>query len=375
MASRGSLGPYLDGFRLEIVKLVALIAITSAAFVGTRALANRTIAVGLEDAAEWHERGHDALNDGEVGPAIEAFRRAVAKDRENKAYGVSLADALAIDGQSVQAERILLALRENEPEDPGINLDLARLAANRSDVPTALRYYQSALYAPPEDEDVPRQIRLELIRFLLQHDQKERALSELIAAVDDLGEETWRRVLVANLLLEAGDPPRALEQFEAVLADERDNRDASAGAGRAAFELGDYAATVRHLEAGGDAPELADMRETARLVLARDPLAPRIGASERRRRLADNFAHVSMRLEACVPEGSPPPPEIAGLAQDIGELERQVARTPGDPDLVEDGVALAHRAELLLGARCGGTSDPLDRALVLIGERRLGGES
>jgi tetratricopeptide (TPR) repeat protein len=374
MAVRGSLGSYLDGFRLEIIKLVALIAITSVAFVATRTFANRTIAVGLEDAAEWHEIGQASLQAGDVAAAVDAFRRAANQDRENKTYGVALADALAMDSQSVQAERILLGLRENEPEDPGINLDLARLAATRGDVPTAVRYYQSALYAPPQDEDGPRQIRLELVRFLLQHDQQERALSELIAAVDDLGDETWRRVLVANLLLEAGDPSRALEQFEAALADEADNRDAAAGAGRAAYELGDYAVAVRHLRSAGDAAGLADIRVTAELVLERDPLAPRIRASERQRRLTENLVHVRMRLETCLPPvPAPPTPEVAELAQAIGEIERRIARTPGDPDLVDDGVALVHRTGRFLESRCG-IVEPLDRALLLIGERHLDGE-
>jgi len=349
-----------------------IIAITSVAFVGTRSFANRTIAVGLDDAAEWHANGLDALAAGDLPTAVDAFRRAANQDRDNKTYGVALADALAMDGQSSQAERILLSLREGAPEDPEINLDLARLASMRGDVPTALRYYQSALYAPSEDQDGPRQIRLELAQFLLRHDEKERALSELIAAVDDLGDDSNQRVMVANLLLEAGDPSRALEQFETVLTAEADNRDAAAGAGRAAYDLGDYAAAVRHLESAGDGAGLGDLRQTAELVLARDPLAARIRASERRRRLTENLTHVRSRIETCATPGAvPPPAEMAELTQAVDDLERQISRTPGNSDLVDDGVALVLRAERFLEPRCG-PSAPLDRALILIGERHLG---
>jgi len=375
MALRGSLGSYLDASRLEIIKLVVIIAVTAMAFVGTRSFANRTIAVGLEDAAQWHAIGREALGRDDLPAAVDAFRRASNQDRENKTYGVALADALAMDGQAFQAERILLALRENAPEDQDINVDLARLAAMRGDVPVALRYYQSALYAPSEGQDGRRQIRIELAQFLLDHDQKERALAELIAAVDDIGDDSGQRVVVADLLLEAGDPSRALEQFDTVLAREEDNRAAAAGAGRAAYELGDYAAAVRHLESAGDGAGLGDLRQTAELVLARDPLAARIRASERRRRLTENLAYVRGRIEMCAaPAAVPPPAEAAELSQAIDDLERQIARTPGNSDLVDDGVVLVLRAERFLEPRCG-ASAPLDRALILVGERHLGDES
>ena len=45
-----------------------------------------------------------------------------------------------------------MTLRESEPEDREINLQLARLAASRQDVTEALRFYHNALYAPWPNE-------------------------------------------------------------------------------------------------------------------------------------------------------------------------------------------------------------------------------
>ena len=76
-----------------------------------------------------------------------------------------------------------MTLRESEPEDREINLQLARLAATQQDVTEALRFYHNALYAPwpLEQADGRRDVRLELIRLLLDHNQAGRAISELLA--------------------------------------------------------------------------------------------------------------------------------------------------------------------------------------------------
>jgi tetratricopeptide (TPR) repeat protein len=373
MPTRGPLARYVDRVRIEIVKLVVLVVITASAFAVTRTFATRTIEVGLEDAATWHTRGQQALATGDVDTAVEAFRRAVSKDRSNRTYGLALADALAKSDQPAQAQPILLSLRETAPEDPDINLELGRLAAASGEMATAVRYYQSALYAPPRSEDGPRQIRLELIQLLLKYGENERALSELIAAVGDLGDVPGRRVLVANLMLQAGDPQRALEQFQQELAVNAQDPEAAVGAGTAAFRLGDFAAATRYLRQAPDTPEVTDMRSTAELVLASDPMATRIRGSERRRRLLANLAHVGKRIEDCSGRLETPDPALADLSKLLADVESRARRFQNDQDVIDDGIAAVFRGEQFLELRCGPLA-PLDRALLIIGERRNGGE-
>jgi len=376
MPARAPFTLYVDRLRSEIVKVAVLIAITAVAFAGTRLLATRVIGVNLQDAAAWHVLGRQAMGSKDVDAAIEAFRHAVSKDRDNRVYSLALADALALDNQPVAAERVLLSLRLTAPEDPDINLNLARLAAGRGDVPMALRYYQSALYAPPTTQDGPRQIRLELTEFLLRNGENERALAELIAAVDDLGDEPTARVRVATLLLQAGDAARALEQFQHVLSLDESNTEAAAGAGTAAFRLGDYLAAAQYLRSGPDTPALVEMRTTAELVLSRDPLAARIRASERRRRLASNIGYVSMRIGECAAAQSPlgQDPGLPAVRKTLQTIETRLKRAPNDQDVIDDGIAAVDRAERFLGTRCGART-PLDRALVIIAERHGSGEA
>jgi tetratricopeptide (TPR) repeat protein len=132
----------------EIVKLVLLIGIAVAAFFVTRAIAANNREMSLRDAAEWYRRGLGQLDAGHADDAIDSFRRATVKHRDEKRYALALARALASTRQYEAARRALLALREAAPEDPDINLQLARLAADRQDVTEAIRYYHHALYAP-----------------------------------------------------------------------------------------------------------------------------------------------------------------------------------------------------------------------------------
>ena len=74
-------------------------------------------------------------------------------------------------------------LRESDPENAEINISLARLAANLGEHGGAVHYYQNALYGRWTGDQVDerrRQLRKELVRFLLQHQQLNLASSELL---------------------------------------------------------------------------------------------------------------------------------------------------------------------------------------------------
>jgi tetratricopeptide (TPR) repeat protein len=357
----------------EILQIVLLIALAIAAFFVTRAIAANNRDMSLRDAAKWFQRGQDQLDGGNADDAIESFRRATVKNRTEKRYVLALARALALTHQDDAARSALLGLRESSPEDPDINLQLARLAADRQDVTEAIRYYHYTLYAPwPVDQaDNRRRVRIELVRFLLTHNQQSRAVSELLALSTDLPDDAAAHVEVGQLLVAAGDTGHALDQFQRALRLAPNNGVALAGAGQAAFEAGDYQAARKYLRA---APEgissVRETREVVELVLSDDPLAARIGSIERRRRLAEAFSYAEQRLTACLeqrPGGQPSPNEVA-LRDEARAFEARLKPFASlEEDTIESGLEVIDRIEDAAVRACP-PATPRDRALLLIGQ-------
>lgn len=175
------------------------------------------------------------------------------------------------------------------------------------------------------------------------------------------------------MFLAAGDPRFALDHFVRAIRLNADHADALAGAGEAAFELADYSRALRYLNAAPrEDTRVAELREVARLVLSGDPLAPRVGAGERRRRLLVAFQQAAQRLETCLSDPSlkvkasfePLRDEVRAFQAALDLPRRREPR-----DLVDDGVDLVYRIERGVEQRCGMPPAPLDRALLLIGRR------
>jgi tetratricopeptide (TPR) repeat protein len=345
----------------KILQIAVLVAIAVGAFFFTQTLAAHSRRANLADAATWFAVGQRALADGNTAAAVEAFQRATAKNRDDRRYVLALARALERGGDVPAAERALVGLRESAPEDPEINLELARLAAGRNAHDEALRYYRNALYAPATAADAAsrRSIRLELIRFLLAHDDRSRALGELLAAVADSPNDAPSAVEMGQLLLQAGDDRRAADQFVRALRLEPRNTDALVGAGTAAFHLARYLDARRYLSAAGDkVGDRAELLVIADLVNANDPLGPRLGSRERRRRLVADLDAVTTRLEMCAAG------ESRVLRDQIGTYKAHLRpRSVGDSDVRDAGLDLFYQAEQIASPCQHG---PLDRALSLI---------
>jgi tetratricopeptide (TPR) repeat protein len=171
----------------EIARLVFLVLLAIAAFFLTRAIAASNRGLTMRNAAEWYRRGEAYVRAGDIDRAIDAYRRATVRNRDNHAYQLALARALVLHHDYDAARALLLRIRESEPDSPQINLDLARVAVAREDVTEAVRFYHDALYAPwsPDDAEARRAVRLELIRFLMSHGQSARAWAEMLAAQAD----------------------------------------------------------------------------------------------------------------------------------------------------------------------------------------------
>jgi tetratricopeptide (TPR) repeat protein len=355
--------------RREMTRLVILGLLAVAAFFATRAIAASNRHMTLRDAAEWYRRGERQLNEGNGDAAIDSFRRAAAKDRGEKRYVLALADALAREGQPEAARSALIALRYTSPEDRDVNVQLARLAAARHDVAAAIRYYRDALYAawPLEEAGARRTLRLELVDMMLRQQHTGQALAELQALASDLPDDAALDVVVAQRFARAGDVRRALRQFQRAVRATPDAPEALAGAGLAAFRLGEYELARRYLHrAPDDAEGVLATRTIADLIVESDPLARGLRSAERRRRLVADLGYATHRLDGCLAKlgGSAGPlDELVGEAQTfVLHLRRSRAL---DGDALEHGLELVGRLGPPAVDRCP-PATPRDRALALI---------
>jgi tetratricopeptide (TPR) repeat protein len=348
---------------------------TIAAFFGTRAIADGNQALRRRQAASWYAAAQRASAGADAGSAVAALRRAVLKDRENRLYRLALADALAARRLDGEARRVLLALRDTQPEDPETNLRLARLEARGGDADPARRYYENALSSlwRAEQAEQRRRVRIELIEFLLAHEERARALSELLLLAANLPEDAAIQAQVGRMFFAAGNARLALDHFARAGRLDSTNTEALAGAGEAAFVLGDYLRALRYLkEAPGGNARATELREVTELVLTTDPLGPRLRTAERRRRLLLAVHQALRRLDSCL--GAPhvdTTESLDLLRKEIRDFEAALEgrRRQETGDLVEAGVDLVYRAERAAEQRCTAAPAPFDRALLLIGRR------
>ena len=376
----------------EVVLLSVLIAVTAVVYGFTQAAASSNRDMHRADAVVRFQLGERSQRLGDLDSAIAWFRQAVADSPDDRGYRLALAAALASGQLDDEAERVLLELRERLPEDPEVSLQLARIEARRFNGAGARRYYQNALASlwTSAQGDERRQVRIELIRFLLNQGERTRALSELLALTPEVAGDADLQIQAGQLLLEAGDARLALAMFAPVLGDRPDAQEALAGAGEAAYRLREFTDAARYLAGvASPAAPIADIRAVTELILNADPLAPRLGAAERRRRLSMIITRALHRSDECV---APPevilPPEVdasAGAeAKIVPEpeselaslwaasellLRRLAARRAQPRDGVEDGLELARRLEQLAADSCGDPGEPLDRAIMQIAAR------
>jgi Flp pilus assembly protein TadD len=349
--------------RRETVRLVILTTVASAAFVGTRALAQRAEHLAVKDAAAWYARGQQLLAEADAEAAAVAFRRATMKHRGEKPYVLALADALVQGGSPDPAIRALAGLREQNPEDVDVNLALARLARSRGDRTEAVRYYQHAIYAPVAEAGSARTLRLELVEFLLESGQPERANSELVAASLNVPDDPSVRLDLADLFLRAGNATRAAEQYQLVLERDPTNLGALEGAVAAAFALADYRRVAQYRLPDTASSDAVAQVAIARAVLSRDPLANRLPAAERRRRLVLNVTYIEERWRECRTARG----QSADYPASLIELRAATRRTGigRDNEALEAGLVTLDRLRQELEQLCD-TVTPIDRALAII---------
>ena len=361
-----------------LLVLIAVAAVPTYLF--TRKMANLNRARNNHIAIYWYRQGQRQLNAGRPEEALVSLREATANDHDNRAFAFTLAQALSATNRNDEARLALVRLRESAPENPQINLQLARLSARNHDLPEAIRYYHHALYGLWTGERVDeqrRQVRLELIRLLLDQKDRSRALAELLVLSSDAPRTADTQLELGQLFLEAGNASNALQHFAGANPLDGRNVAALSGAGEAAYQLGDYRTAERYLaravEFDSTARRAAQTLEAARLVQSSDPLAAHLPRTERVRRLTAALRQSMRRLQKCPDSGD-------GAVRNSLQMQAETLLpriTPEnlreDPELLAAGAELVLKIEETTNQTCGPAAG-MDQALLLAGRKHRASE-
>jgi tetratricopeptide (TPR) repeat protein len=311
----------------------------------------------------WFARGVADLNAKNFDAAVTEFRAALLYARDDYNYQLNLAEALIGAKQTGQASAYLLNLWDREPGNGQVNLELARIAAQKGQTTDAVRYFNDAVYAawPPDQETQRREARLELIGLLLRTNAKTQAQAELIALAENVGDDPAEQARIGDLFVRAGDYQNALDAYRLSLKYDRHDAATLKGAGDAAFELGQYPAAEHYLEmAVSEDPNDAQTRErlkTAKMVVEMDPFRDGIPSEKRNGIIVEAFATAGERLSQCpVPDSAgavsagSPPVSTARLSDQWAELKSRVTERElrRDPDLGQKAMDLVFRIDLAL---------------------------
>ena len=293
----------------EPLVIVVLCAVTIAFFFAVSGLSHLYRRELEARAALWSNRGEKDLQSSRFTEAASAFQTALTYSRGNYGYELSLAQSLVALNRTEEALAYLVSLWQREPENGSVNLELARIFADKGDITNALRYYHNAIYAVwtsnPEAQQLS--VRLELVKFLLDHKTNNLAESELIAVGRNVPENTALQTQIGDLFMRVPDYDRALAMYQRALKLAHHNTDVLARAGKAAFELGQYHVAERYLTSAlslkPDDDQSAELLKMCRSIPALDPYNLYTGTKRDRLVLSD-FDTAGQRLNACVNSSS-----------------------------------------------------------------------
>lgn len=368
------------------VILVSLLIVAILAFWGVNHLVVRFREQQKALARRMYRRGQEEESAGRPDRAIENFRAALGYSRDNFQYQLSLARALRDTNRIDEAQAYLISLWERAPQDSTVNLALGRLAARRGSVDDVLRYYHNAMYGawPADGDKKRRDTQFELIEYLLTHNAISQAQAELISMAATLPPDPDLHLRVAQLFVRSQDYQHALDEFQRVLSAQRQNPDALAGAGEAAFQLGRYRSAHGYLQSASRLEPkngtVTSSLESVKLVLQADPFARRISERERRRRIGRAFEDSGKRLEDCAKSkgidlSSPAASgELQTLRTRWNAMKNEVARARAvAAEMPEAAMDLVFQIEQQTAAQCGPPSG-MDQALFLLSQNRSGDE-
>ena len=337
--------------------LVGAVLVGSLAVTGAASSAYRRARATLGRA---HFAAAQALEVQSQAPgAIEQYRKALLFSPDDPQYRLALANALLEAGRLDEAQAHLEQLAEDNPTEPRIYVDLARIAAARHQTPQAIRAYQRAVYEYWPADQIPRRraARWELVNLLGASGRRTEAVGELMQLYASAPADPAERERIARRLLEDGATSEAGRIFAETVKLAPQNVGAHRGLAQVRFAMGDYVA-ARHEFSRAVRLDSNDRQSSAGLALSNevieiDPLLPGISGAERDRRSQNLLRQVMKDLGNC-------PGADLGAAQ---KLLCTRARRDTDP-----GSVWQEAAQELCSQRSSvcGQSPPGDEAVSLV---------
>jgi tetratricopeptide (TPR) repeat protein len=412
----------------DTLSLVTLFAITALLAVMTNYLYQSYASHQVELANRWLQRGEQAMRDQKPQAAIDALSSALAFAPSDRNTEIQLAEALASAGRIQEATVYFNALLESQQGSGLINLQLARLAARQDNVNQAIEDYQRAIYGNWEGDGYVRRrdVRFELINYLIDHQLLDRARSELLVASGNAPQDDISVQLdIARMMERAQAPSDALHLYKTILHRHPSLREALEGAGRTAFQIGRYLEAKKYLARALEGPGV-DQEPKAVVDQGRDRLgeatrllllypSSRLSPNERNARILSDRKLAMARLAQCTQDrppapakdssaSAPPPAATKGSStlqsltsrftnrpatpapnqaavppsvdplQSLAERWKQLpakvslSELENDPDLAQTQIQLIYDTELLTQQVCGAPTGDADALLLKIAQ-------
>lgn len=263
-----------------------------------------------ELARQYAARGRQALSQGHPEQAIAALRVAQSYEPSSKATHLLLAEALAEANHTDEATNYFLTLRDSEPADGFINLELARLARQKKETQQAIDYYRTASLGNWDGDAIAlrRQVQIELAEYLIQNGQFAAARAETLVAAANAPETADLDTLFGDKLLEAKDPSDAFTFYEKAVKLDPHDFHALLHAGQLAYTAGDYATAARLLAlASREQPENAAASDKSLLASLLDDadriqkltLSTNLPADRRADHIREDASIAKIRFDSC----------------------------------------------------------------------------
>jgi tetratricopeptide (TPR) repeat protein len=358
----------------DTVALLTLLAVTIALFIATLFLFRSFSALRATLGQRWLERGEAALRGSHPGSAVEDLRSALAYSPGQRNIEIELAEALAAAGRTQEATSYFNTLWEAEPGSGIINLQLARLAVRQGNQPDALVHYHASIYGNWEGDGTVRrrEVRLELINYLISVQRFPQARSELLIASGNAPDDPELKLQIAALMEKAADPGSASQIYKSILLHQSRNLTALKGAARTAFALGNFVQSRDYVEralanpteesdSAQERQDLRDLLEQSVQILLLYP-SPALTVRAQAERVLRDRNLVYERLRDCgiplpgQPANDATPPLLAEAVKNWESLPAFANLTvPGlesDPDLRQQVMKRVYETERAADKSC-----------------------
>jgi len=322
-------------------------------------------------AERWFARGQRDLTHGDPARAVDEIQTALAFAPDKDGYRLKLALALMRSGKLDEARAHLTNLWEQRPGDATVNLQLARVMARLGDEQEAIRYYHGAIYGVWENDPLQNReaSRFELVNYLLSTRQVPAAQSELIGLAAELPPTSDQQAKLGDLMMDAGEPDRALTAYKNARKADRNNAQADLGASQAAFALRHYAEARDYarlaLKINPQLEEATQLERQTELVLAADPYAPGLNMKSRAARAQSAYEAASDRLDECLANHTDPALEALSAQQKANFTHIRAATLQRDLDLLDSVVHWTYQVETASEGTCGAPTG-VDAALLVL---------